>query len=297
MENFFTLLVLVLIVMLIIRSRKKQKSTPERNHQAISKSDGSSVSISISHPETVDHRRPEDLRGTNCPNCGAELKKIPGAKTKCPKCSKFIFVRTDPRISARILVSEANLDEIDDEISKRNGTWEERLRLRTWREEIQQKWQSKGKSGMQQKDLDWAVLNQEGLWLAARGDWNAWRTNEFRMAEHVFKEAKFSNAFYHFCIVSISDYSDYVNRFSALELLEEDVDYLDFNVDDLATWLEPGLTRMVECIKRGQIAETDYHQLLEESLTSILGTGQIRASDIGNLNELIRIELKKKLTL
>lgn len=50
--------------------------------------------------------RPEfsDKRNAQCPTCDKELKKIPGAKTKCPYCSQFMYVRTLPKTNERMVL-------------------------------------------------------------------------------------------------------------------------------------------------------------------------------------------------
>lgn len=43
------------------------------------------------------------------------LSKIPGAKTKCPHCGEYMFVRTRPKDNARVVVTKAEADKIDEE--------------------------------------------------------------------------------------------------------------------------------------------------------------------------------------
>ena len=67
-----------------------------------------------------------DERTPHCPSCESVLKRIPAAKTKCPNCNQFMFVRTDPRSKSRRIVNESELEEIEEAWSLRNGTWDER---------------------------------------------------------------------------------------------------------------------------------------------------------------------------
>jgi hypothetical protein len=82
---------------------------------------------------TVESNTPEreepwpDLRKAECPNCFHELVKIPGSKTKCPFCLKFMYVRSSPLTRTREVVTEQQVELIDDEWARRNGTWEERV--------------------------------------------------------------------------------------------------------------------------------------------------------------------------
>jgi hypothetical protein len=48
-----------------------------------------------------------------CPYCSFALEKKPGRKKKCPDCGSFIYVRTRPIDRERVLVTEAQIAEID----------------------------------------------------------------------------------------------------------------------------------------------------------------------------------------
>lgn len=66
----------------------------------------------------------KDERKAECPYCNKTLSKIPGAKTKCPHCDNFMFIRTRPKDNARIVVTENDADKIDEEWSIANGTYD-----------------------------------------------------------------------------------------------------------------------------------------------------------------------------
>ena len=55
----------------------------------------------------------KDERTQSCPSCEGVLPKVPGAKTKCPHCGEFIFVRTDPDSSSRRLVNETEAKRLE----------------------------------------------------------------------------------------------------------------------------------------------------------------------------------------
>jgi len=57
--------------------------------------------------------KPLDLRKAECPYCHQTLKKIPGAKTKCPHCDGVMFVRTRLKDFARVIVTSAEAVQID----------------------------------------------------------------------------------------------------------------------------------------------------------------------------------------
>lgn len=72
----------------------------------------------------ADDRRPE------CPTCLSRLAKIPGAKTKCPKCGEFMYVRTDPRTESRRVVPESDLEPIQEAWAEIEGRLDEYLASR-----------------------------------------------------------------------------------------------------------------------------------------------------------------------
>jgi hypothetical protein len=56
-----------------------------------------------------------DRRRAECPYCKSSLRKIPAAKTKCPHCGEYMFVRTRPLDGTRTVVTaeEARCIEAD----------------------------------------------------------------------------------------------------------------------------------------------------------------------------------------
>jgi predicted nucleic acid-binding Zn-ribbon protein len=59
--------------------------------------------------ENLDQRKPE------CPYCHGALKKIPSKKTKCPQCGNSMFVRTRPRDRVRVVVTDQEAKNIENE--------------------------------------------------------------------------------------------------------------------------------------------------------------------------------------
>jgi len=60
----------------------------------------------------------KDERKAECPNCHKILSKIPGAKTKCPHCDEFMFVRTRPKDKDYVL------DRLEEYAKGKNQTME-----------------------------------------------------------------------------------------------------------------------------------------------------------------------------
>lgn len=56
-----------------------------------------------------------DQRRAECPYCQKPLRKVPGAKTKCPHCGEFMFVRTRPQDGARVVVTTDEARRIEED--------------------------------------------------------------------------------------------------------------------------------------------------------------------------------------
>jgi hypothetical protein len=158
-----------------------------------------SVEISVSQPDPAaayEYTPPKDNRAAVCPNCSAQLKKVPGSKTKCPFCSKFMFVRTEPHTRTRVIVTEAGAEEIDDEIAKLNGTWEDRLRekqrLAKTKADLKKKF---GGQEPSKDDIEWSIAIQDSMTYAKERWWSSYALNQAKKASLLEKRGKSQNAF------------------------------------------------------------------------------------------------------
>ena len=123
-------------------------------------------------PAAVNPSDTKDERLAICPNCQSGLAKVPGAKTKCPHCGKTMFVRTHPRTRVRQVVTEAQAEEIDDEIARMNGTWEfrqaDKERTAKTKEMLQKKFNGKEPS---KEDIQWSLYMQDITKALKKRDW------------------------------------------------------------------------------------------------------------------------------
>jgi len=121
---------------------------------------------------------PTDARVAECPSCKEKLKKVPGSKTKCPHCGEFIYVRTDPHSRKRLVVNFAQAEEIDDEIARLNGTYEQRVaekkRLEVTRDKLKERFHGQEPS---RDDIEWSLLNQDGIKYAREANWYSYMLN------------------------------------------------------------------------------------------------------------------------
>ena len=146
-----------------------------------------------------------DARIAACPSCGVVLKKIPGAKTKCPHCKKFLFIRTDRKSKSRIVVNAEQAESIDEEWAKINGSWEEI--------QIQKKRFAQAKSDLSLKfnavasdmDVKWRLLNEDLIKHSLVQNWGHYRNVVFQMGEQLRKEGKFAACLEKFLLVCYID--------------------------------------------------------------------------------------------
>ena len=146
-------------------------------------------------PERVDRRRAE------CPNCNRALKKIPAAKTKCPHCGEFMFVRTRPEDSARVVVTGAEADRIDTEYNMlslagdpdfRNITTESEVIAE--RERLREILSTKMCKEPADDDVKWALLGKKRAQHASKGDWGLYRNICLLMANFLTRRMKLKDA-------------------------------------------------------------------------------------------------------
>ena len=137
---------------------------------------------------------PEDKRTNICPNCGSELKKVPGAKTKCPGCSRYVYVRMDPRINARVVVGEDQIDEIDDAIAVANGTWEQRKAEKEHRAHAVAALTEQFGTTPNDADVNWRMWNEDFLAASATRDTYTMFSVSWKMMDQLGREKKYPDA-------------------------------------------------------------------------------------------------------
>jgi hypothetical protein len=134
---------------------------------------------------------PLDARESQCPNCQGVLKKIPGSKTKCPLCGKFMFIRTDPHTRTRVVVTEEGAEHIDDETAKLNGTWEDRLKekqkIAKAKAELTKKF---GGVEPSKEDLEWNLAIKDSMEYAKKHWWSSYALNQNKKAEMLLKRGE-----------------------------------------------------------------------------------------------------------
>lgn len=113
-----------------------------------------------------------------CPYCGVLLDNMPGRKKKCPACGEFIYVRTRPSDRVRVLVTEAQAEEIKAQWS----AYHRQVELSHWDE-----------PGLT-ADQQWAKCNSDQMAHAMSGNWGLFRNTRLHMANILHREGRLKAA-------------------------------------------------------------------------------------------------------
>lgn len=187
---FFVLTLFIGPLALIFLRTQKESSEQSMPSEFENMTEDESVNVSFSFGND-DYVAPTDARVAECPTCGLQLKKIPGSKTKCPKCAAFMYVRTDPTTNTRLVVTEKRAEEIDDEWAKINGTWEDRENEKRRYMETKERLTTTFNGAIPSDyDIKWSLLNEDSIQHSSMQNWGLYRNTIFQMGELLRKEEK-----------------------------------------------------------------------------------------------------------
>lgn len=202
-----------------------------------------------------------DERKAICPSCQGQLKKIPGAKTKCPTCLEFMYVRSDPRTKSRRVVSLSELEAIDDAWAVLGGTFEARQAAKAEREKSR-----KEMTDFLGYEPSEALLDLHEIKMQLDEDltyrqMGLVRNSYLKRAQLEFKEGNFQAAAFCFLSVVLLDGNGCDN---AIEVFEEDEDgnelrYADgtgFEKDEIS-YLPYCAKELYRCISKGELDEIE----------------------------------------
>lgn len=181
-----------------------------------------------------------------CPHCGAVLEKMPGRKRKCAECGEFIYVRTRPQDRIRVLVTESQAQEIDDQWDVHHG------------------YQSLSKydeSGLS-PDEQWGQCNKELLEHARTGKWGLYRNTRLHMANIVHREGRLQQALQTYLEVCYLDLNGPCNVGGLQEYPDILREYPPFRPEEAL--LAPGVLAWVREVS--QSMDLDDHGLKSEYL-------------------------------
>lgn len=128
--------------------------------------------------------------GAYCPYCRKKLEKKPSRKKKCPHCENYIYSRTRPFDREKILITESQIDQIEEQWAVINGQHDLYLKEKERKNRIRS--QLKVSSGTEPTDdiIEWSVLNEQSKEYAEQCDWGFYRNKRLEMAKHLQKQLK-----------------------------------------------------------------------------------------------------------
>jgi hypothetical protein len=206
----------------------------------------------------------KDERKAECPNCHEALLKIPGSKTKCPHCGKYMFVRTRPLDGVRLVVTGDEADRIDEDWTILAGAQDVIVAEKDEFEGEKKIMRAKfGGREPSDNDVKWSLLNKQIIENIKNGDWGLYRNTRFKMAEILRGEMKLKDAIQTYFEVFYLDLNGPSNSNSSKsrELLKE---YPPFNPSDQG-FLAPGTNEFIEpLVKRLKLSKDDLKKLFFE---------------------------------
>jgi len=110
-----------------------------------------------------------------CPYCGVVLPEMPKSKKKCRKCRSPIFVKKRPIDQRYVLVTEEQLDLIEEQWAIANGTHERFLEGRRFRDEVRRQLTMRLGRVPLPHEMERAVLEEEAAGCVQTHDWGAYR--------------------------------------------------------------------------------------------------------------------------
>lgn len=135
----------------------------------------------------------EDKRRAICPYCEVELKKVPGAKTKCSSCKQFMYVRTTPKGIRKVVTSE-EAEEIEEAWAIASDAHDEYLNDKQGFADEKEALRRQFGKEPSNNDVRWRILNKELIKNAQNMNFGLYRNNRSEMAEILRKEGKLETA-------------------------------------------------------------------------------------------------------
>jgi predicted amino acid-binding ACT domain protein len=135
----------------------------------------------------------KDYRKAECPYCHKELKKVPGAKTKCQHCSNFMYVRTSIQ-NIKVVVTKEDANKIDREWTIVSGAHDTFASEKQEHEKHKSKLKKKFGKEPSDDDVRWSIFNKRLIEYAQNKQWGLYRNNRLEMAEHLRGKMKLKQA-------------------------------------------------------------------------------------------------------
>ncbi len=240
---FIIVLCVLVFVVLVARTAGNQKVIKQKSLPALK---------AIGTPEPF------------CPYCGSELEKMPGRKKKCPDSGEFIFVRTRPLDRKKVLITEDQIEQIEEQRAIAGGWHDEFLDRKDKFEKERARLEEQFGSEPSHSDIRWSLWNKELIEHAVNGNWGFYRNVKFSMAEQLRAEARLKGAvsfYFQVCYLDLNGPRNLSGNTDE-ELLAKFPPF-ERRLTDLA----PGIVeRIQKCIEKAGLSTSEVEELFKETV-------------------------------
>jgi hypothetical protein len=147
-----------------------------------------------------------------CPYCSSKLNRRPQKKKKCAQCGNYIYVRTRPTDRKRVLVTEKQIEEIEDQWSKLLMARAPRIQKQEVFDDAKKILAAKFGREPADSDVIWSLLKKEIITYTSSHQWGLYRNTLFEMGELLRSKNKWSCAldrYLEVCYLDLNGGSNY----------------------------------------------------------------------------------------
>lgn len=119
---------------------------------------------------------------------------MPGRKKKCEHCGEFIYVRTHPKNRKKILIRSDQIEIIELEWAKLNGTYDQLMAEKRAVENERKRLRKKFGKEPSENDVQWGLLNSKVLNYISTQQWGLCRNAKLSMGQILLSESKYRDA-------------------------------------------------------------------------------------------------------
>lgn len=151
---------------------------------------------------------------SKCPHCDHRLAQKPLRKKKCPNCGNYIYVRSTPSGQKKVLVTEQQAGEIDNQWQRYHKEKLLNSDPEYRRECDRVKARLTGERGTEPSEAEvrWALYSERILQHVRYGDWGLYRNTKVEMAQQLQDEGKLRQALRTYLEVCYLDANGPCNR-------------------------------------------------------------------------------------
>jgi len=206
-----------------------------------------------------------------CPNCGVILSKMPGAKTKCKDCGKYLYVRTRPIDNKRILVKEEEIELVEEQWAIFNGEWSEYEKNRKIKQHEFDKatdiLTKKFGHAPSKRDIDWYLLNRTLIKNARDKDYSDYRNTSFQIAKFLLNEKRKIDALNWLLIICYLDAYDLVYAEGISDhILIDKLNKKETDIEVFAPWI---INKIYDIFYELKLSENDLNNIYYKTMQRI----------------------------